>query len=134
MPGTLVEMALVSPPFSWPGLGLNVSNWLGPPPIHNRMQAMPRLRRSSADRQMASVQLITPAAAPLAAATTQKVAPMNDAVTVRPRVDVMLKCNSHGLTPFVSKFLNRQGRQECRVNLFALGVLRVLGGFPLSAM
>ena len=33
---------------------------------------MPRLRRSSADRQIASVQLITPAAAPAAAATRKK--------------------------------------------------------------
>ena len=72
MPDTLVEIAFVSPPFSWPGLGLNVSNWLGPPPIHSRMHAMPRLRRSSADRQIASVQLITPAAAPVAAATRKK--------------------------------------------------------------
>ena len=72
MPETAVEIAFVSPPFSWPGFGLNVSNWLGPPPIHSRMHAMPRLRMSSADMTIVSVQLITPAAAPAAAATRKK--------------------------------------------------------------
>src|SRR5262245_1000664 len=38
-PGTEVAMARVGPCVSAPGLGSNVSNWLGPPAIHNRMQA-----------------------------------------------------------------------------------------------
>ena len=48
MPGTAVAMALVSPPWSVPGLGSNVSSWLGPPAIQSRMHAICRLRRSSA--------------------------------------------------------------------------------------
>ena len=30
---------VVAPPFAWPGLGLKVSNWLGPPCIQRRIQA-----------------------------------------------------------------------------------------------
>ncbi len=41
-------MALVSPPCSVPGLGSNVSSWLGPPAIQSRMQAICCLRRSAA--------------------------------------------------------------------------------------
>ena len=77
------------------GLGLNVSNWLGPPPIQSRMQAMPRLRRSSADRQIASVQLIMPAAAPVAAATRKKSRRCDDAVAIRAGVDVMFEFEVH---------------------------------------
>src|SRR5436305_13504109 len=44
----VVGMVLVSPPLACPGLGSNVSNWLGPPPIHNRMQALPDLRKAGA--------------------------------------------------------------------------------------
>ena len=40
IPDTAVGMALVSPPLAWPGLGENVSNWLGPPFIHSRMQRL----------------------------------------------------------------------------------------------
>src|SRR6187549_1650243 len=43
-PGIVVGIVLLSPPLAWPGLGSNVSNWLGPPPIHRRMQALPDLR------------------------------------------------------------------------------------------
>jgi hypothetical protein len=38
-PETFVEIALVGPCVSAPGLGSKVSNWLGPPAIHSRMQA-----------------------------------------------------------------------------------------------
>ncbi len=62
MPGTAVLMALVSPPLAVPGLGLKVSNWLGPPCIHNKMQAMPRLRNCAACAVTRSVQLSTPPA------------------------------------------------------------------------
>ena len=55
MPGTLVEMAFVSPPFSWLGLGLKVSNWLGPPAIQSTMQAIPSRRSCSDEAAMASV-------------------------------------------------------------------------------
>src|SRR5262245_3052308 len=37
-----VSMALNSPPVFVPGLGSNVSMWLGPPFIQRRMQALPR--------------------------------------------------------------------------------------------
>src|SRR5437588_1419131 len=37
MPGTLVAVSLKDPPLAWPGLRSNVSIWLGPPFIHNRM-------------------------------------------------------------------------------------------------
>src|SRR4051812_42551276 len=62
MPGTAVEIALVSPPLAWPGFGLNVSNWLGPPCIQSKMHAMPRWRRSSARTVTMSVQLSMPPA------------------------------------------------------------------------
>src|SRR5262245_47652892 len=39
-------MAFVGPCVSALGLGSNVSNWLGPPAIHNRMHDRPCLRRS----------------------------------------------------------------------------------------
>src|SRR5215831_18922338 len=42
MPGTLVAISLEGPPFLWPGFKSKVSIWLGPPFIHNRIQA--RLR------------------------------------------------------------------------------------------
>src|SRR5437762_13355322 len=38
-----VSIALNSPPVFVPGLGSNVSMWLGPPFIQSRMQALPRL-------------------------------------------------------------------------------------------
>src|SRR5581483_6827163 len=47
-PGAAVSMALASPPVGVPGLGSNVSNWLGPPCMNSRMQARPRLRNSPA--------------------------------------------------------------------------------------
>ena len=55
--GTAVAMALVSPPCSVPGLGSNVSSWLGPPAIQSRMQAICRLRRSAAWSAIQSVKL-----------------------------------------------------------------------------
>ncbi len=48
MVGTAVAMALVSPPWSVPGLGSNVSSWLGPPAIQSKMHAIWRLRISAA--------------------------------------------------------------------------------------
>src|SRR5450432_1955805 len=46
MPLTEVAISLMVPPLAWPGLRSNVSIWLGPPFIHNRMQA--RLRSAGA--------------------------------------------------------------------------------------
>src|SRR4051812_5911009 len=43
MPATEVSMALNGPPLAWPGLGSNVSSWLGPPFIHRRMHDFRRL-------------------------------------------------------------------------------------------
>ena len=57
IPGTAVSMALVSPPVSVPGLGSQVSSWLGPPPIQSRMQAICRFRSSSAWTAIRSVKL-----------------------------------------------------------------------------
>src|SRR5262245_51512410 len=45
IPGTEVSIALRPPPLSWAGFGSKVSNWLGPPVIHNRMHARLRSRR-----------------------------------------------------------------------------------------
>ncbi len=56
MPPTAVSIAWVGPPLSVPGLGSNVSNWLGAPRMNSRMQAMPRLRSSSACSVSASFQ------------------------------------------------------------------------------
>ena len=42
-PGTAVLIAKAGPWFCEPGLGLNVSNWLGPPSIHNRIIDLPAL-------------------------------------------------------------------------------------------
>ena len=55
-------MALVVPPLAWPGLGLKVSNWLGPPCIQSRMQAFPWRRNSSASMATRSRQVSDPAA------------------------------------------------------------------------
>ena len=70
MPGTAVSIALVSPPFLWPGLGSNVSNWLGPPAIQSRMQAICRCRSSSAWTAIRSVKLT--AASPAAPRPTPR--------------------------------------------------------------
>src|SRR5579872_4408950 len=48
MPAAAVETALVEPPLGVPGLGSQVSIWLGPPPSHTRMQARCFFLRSSA--------------------------------------------------------------------------------------
>jgi hypothetical protein len=65
-PGTAVGIALVGPPVAVPGLGSKVSNWLGPPFMNSRMQAMPRCRNSSACSVTASFQpsAAAPAATP----------------------------------------------------------------------
>ncbi len=63
MPETLVAIALVSPPLDWPGFGLNVSNWLGPPDIQSKMHFLPRFCKSADASAMRSVQLIIPVAA-----------------------------------------------------------------------
>jgi hypothetical protein len=57
MPGTAVSMSFVSPPFLCPGLGSNVSSWLGPPAIQRRMHDICRCRSSSARRAIRSVKL-----------------------------------------------------------------------------
>ncbi len=41
-PGARVLMALKGPPVGRPGLGSNVSMWLGPPLSHKRMHAPAR--------------------------------------------------------------------------------------------
>ena len=104
MPETAVEIAFVSPPFSWPGFGLNVSNWLGPPPIQSRMQAMPRLPQvlgRQADR-------VGPAhhAGRRAGRRRhpQEIAPMDDAIAIRPRVNVMFEFEVHIAVPQHSDF------------------------------
>ncbi len=38
-PGARVAMSWKGPPVFWPGLGSQVSRWLGPPFIHSTMQA-----------------------------------------------------------------------------------------------
>src|SRR5262245_11487296 len=48
IPGADVPIALVGPWFSAPGLGSKVSNWLGPPAIQSKMQALCDSRNSSA--------------------------------------------------------------------------------------
>ena len=48
--GTAVGMARVGPWVLAPGFGSKVSNWLGPPAIQRRMQALRALRSSSACR------------------------------------------------------------------------------------
>src|SRR5437762_1958222 len=62
-PEIVVGMVFVSPPLAWPGLGSKVSNWLGPPPIQSRMQALPDFRRAGALAARRSCQLSAPAAA-----------------------------------------------------------------------
>ena len=65
MPEPHVWMALVSPPWSVPGLGSKVSSWLGPPPIQSKIQAIWFLRSSAACSAIQSVKLngIAPEAA-----------------------------------------------------------------------
>src|SRR3954452_2291748 len=71
-PAIVVGMVLVSPPLAWPGLGSNVSNWLGPPPIHSRMQALPDLRNAGALAMRWSCQVKAPAAAAAAGMNFKK--------------------------------------------------------------
>ena len=96
MPGTAVSIALVSPPLAWPGLGLKVSNWLGPPRIQSRMQAMPRLRSSSALHADQVGPVEAPAARLAAEMPREKVAPVNHAVAVHGHAGVMLVMDVHG--------------------------------------
>ncbi len=56
MPGTAVSMALNSPPLAWPGLGSNVSVWLGPPVIQSRMHDFRRRGSAPASAASASIQ------------------------------------------------------------------------------
>ena len=56
MPGTAVSMALNSPPLAWPGLGSNVSIWLGPPVIQSRMHDLRRPGSAAASAASDSIQ------------------------------------------------------------------------------
>src|SRR5688572_22751577 len=67
-PLALVLMGLNGPPVLAPGLRSQMSMVLGPPPIHSRMAALCRLRRSSLLAARALVKLMAgPAMAPAAA-------------------------------------------------------------------
>lgn len=88
-PATLVPMALVSPPVVAPGLGLKVSNWLGPPAIQSSTQRLPRFCRSPAARATRSVQL-TPCEAAVVAPTQRKKSRRD--VTTRPLVETSIWC------------------------------------------
>jgi hypothetical protein len=48
IPSALVEIGLKGPPVAAPGLRSQISMVLGPPPIHRRMAALCRFRRSEA--------------------------------------------------------------------------------------
>ena len=52
IPDTAVSMAVKGPLVSAPGLGSNVSMWLGPPLSHNRMQALARCRRIAGEQPL----------------------------------------------------------------------------------
>ena len=82
MPGTAVAMALVSPPCSVPGLGSNVSSWLGPPAIQSRMHAICRFRMSAAWTAIQSVKLNG-----MAAGRGQAGRPQGDRLEEVPAVD-----------------------------------------------
>ena len=93
-----MEMALVSPPLGWPGLGLKVSNWLGPPDIQSRMQALP-WRRSSAGvgrHQIGPMQRAR--GQPGGRNAAQKIAPADDARAVHGDANAMVKFDGHGDT------------------------------------
>ena len=65
MPGTLVAIASVGPPFSCPALGSKVSNWLGPPCIHSRIIDLPF---SCSSRDCSAIKFRRPNAPVIAAA------------------------------------------------------------------
>ena len=56
IPGTADWMGLKGPLLAWPGLGSNVSVWLGPPDIQRRMHDLRRLGCAAASAARASIQ------------------------------------------------------------------------------
>ena len=81
-----------APPCSVPGLGSNVSSWLGPPAIQSRMQAICRFRSSSACRTIRSVKLTGIAPRPASPAAPQpsvlrESTPADDPVSAHSHLD-----------------------------------------------
>src|SRR5262245_9218576 len=56
MPGTADDIGLNGPLLAWPGLGSNVSVWLGPPDIQSKMHDFRRLGWSAVAAASASIQ------------------------------------------------------------------------------
>ena len=86
MPETAVVMAFVSPPLAWPGLGLKVSNWLGPalhPEENARHAALPQFGRLGCD-QIGPVEHAPgqPGAQSRGGNALEKIAPAENAVAV----------------------------------------------------
>jgi hypothetical protein len=71
MPGAAVSIAWNGPPCACPGLGSNVSVWLGPPVIHRRMHDFRRF--GSAAAEAASVSIQPEAEAPMAPAEANRI-------------------------------------------------------------
>src|ERR1700733_6617791 len=71
MPGTDVWMGLNGPLLAWPGLGSNVSVWLGPPDIQRRMHDLRRFGCLAVSAARASIQ--PEAEAPMAPAAASRI-------------------------------------------------------------
>src|SRR4051794_19166161 len=120
-PGVAVATALDGPCVSAPGLGSNVSNWLGPPAIQRRMQARRSRRSWSAWTARPSSRL-----RPAAPAPTRRRKPRRSSAPARPTRTFTQVCNILVMASLTS-LTSPPGKELGAVDQAPVDVLERLG-------